>query len=112
MARVGARREGEALTGKATHVKNSALIITTTPEIQDRKVLEYLGIVAGEAVIGTNIFGGILRNARAEALREMANEARTLGADAVAAVNLDYAVLDFDNSMLMVSASGTAVKLA
>ena len=42
----------------------------------------------------------------------MANEARTLGADAVAAVNLDYAVLDFDNSMLMVSASGTAVKLA
>ena len=88
------------------------MIITTTLEIQDRKVLEYLGILAGEVVIGTNVFGGALRNARAEVLREMANEARTLGADAVVAVSLDYEVLDFDNSMLMVSASGTAVKLA
>ena len=90
---------------------------------------EYLGIVAGEAILGANIvkdiFAGIrdivggrsgayeesLRTAREEALREMATEARARGADAVVGVDLDYEVLGAGNGMLMVSASGTAVAL-
>jgi uncharacterized protein YbjQ (UPF0145 family) len=105
------------------------VIVSTTPEIQDRKVTEYLGIVFGEAIIGANIFkdlmagirdivggraGGYeegLRRAREEALREMAMAARERGADAVVAVDLDYEVLGANNGMLMVTASGTAVKL-
>jgi uncharacterized protein YbjQ (UPF0145 family) len=105
------------------------VIVSTTPEIQGRKVTEYLGIVFGEAIIGANIFkdlmagirdivggraGGYeegLRRAREEALREMAMVARERGADAVIGVDLDYEVLGANNGMLMVTASGTAVKL-
>ena len=106
------------------------MIVSTTPEIEGRKVTEYLGIVFGEAIIGANIFrdltagirdivggraGGYeegLRRAREEALREMALTARERGADAVVGVDLDYEVLGANNGMLMVTASGTAVKLA
>jgi uncharacterized protein YbjQ (UPF0145 family) len=105
------------------------VIVSTTPEIQGRKVTEYLGIVFGEAIIGANIFrdlmagirdivggraGGYeegLRRAREEALREMTLGARERGADAVVGVDLDYEVLGANNGMLMVTASGTAVKL-
>jgi uncharacterized protein YbjQ (UPF0145 family) len=105
------------------------MIVTTTPDVQDKKVSEYLGIVFGEAIIGANIFKDImasvrdivggraagyekgLRTAREEALREMAMMAKERGADAVIAVDLDYEVLGASNGMLMVTASGTAVTL-
>ena len=106
------------------------MIITTTPSIENRKVLEYLGIVTGEAIIGANIFkdmmagvrdivggrSGVyeegLRRARAEALREMALEARDREGDAILGVDLDYEALGRNNGMLMVTAAGTAVKLS
>lgn len=106
------------------------MIITTTNTVERRPVDDYLGIVTGEAIIGANIvkdlLAGIrdivggrsgsyekaLRGAREEALREMANEARGRGADAILAVDLDYEVLGKGNGMLMVSASGTAVRLS
>ena len=105
------------------------MIISTTPSLQDKTITEYKGIVTGEAILGANIFrdffagitniiggraGGYekaLREARDIALKEMADEARSLGADAVVGVDLDYETLGVENGMLMVSASGTAVKL-
>jgi len=105
------------------------LIITTTPTLEGHRVQEYLGIVTGEAIIGANILkdfmagirdivGGrsaayekALRSAREEALREMATEAQARNADAVIGVDLDYEVLGTGNGMLMVSVSGTAVRL-
>ena len=105
------------------------MIVTTTNTIEGRPVREYLGIVTGEAIIGANIFRDILagirdvvggrtrayedafRGAREEALREMSHSAASRGADAILAVDLDYEVLGSRNGMLMVSASGTAVKL-
>ena len=105
------------------------MIITTTNTIEGRPVRSYLGIVTGEAIIGANIFKDImatvrdvvggrskayeeaLQSAREEALREMSHDASARGADAVLAVDLDYEVLGSANGMLMVTASGTAVKL-
>ncbi len=105
------------------------MIVTTTQGIEGHSVTEYCGIVTGEAILGANIFrdlfagirdivGGrsgayksALREARETALREMENEASRLGGDAVIGVDLDYEVVGKDNGMLMVSASGTAVKL-
>jgi uncharacterized protein YbjQ (UPF0145 family) len=106
------------------------VIITTTPDVEGRKVTDYLGIVTGEAIIGANIFKdlfagirdivggraaayeGSLRQARGEALREMATEAQERGADAVIGVDIDYEVLGKANGMLMVTACGTAVRLS
>lgn len=105
------------------------MIITTTNSVEGSRIGEYLGIVTGEAIIGANvvkdflagirdIVGGrsgayekALRTAREEALREMANEARARGADAIIGVDLDYEVLGAGNGMLMVTTSGTAVAL-
>ena len=106
------------------------MIITTTESIEGRRIADYLGIVSGDAVMGTNIFrdffAGIrdivggrsgsyekeLRKAKEAALDALAEEASSLGADAVVAVDLDYEVIGGDNNtMLMVSANGTAVKL-
>lgn len=102
------------------------MIVTTTPTVEGRPVRDYLGIVTGEAILGANlfkdIFAGIrdivggrsaayekeLGRARRTALAEMEAEAKALGADAVVGVDLDYEVI---NNMLMVSASGTAVRL-
>ncbi|MEY3702864.1 MAG: hypothetical protein RLZZ561_484 [Pseudomonadota bacterium] len=105
------------------------MLVTTTHSIEGRKVEDYLGVVTGEVIVGANIFkdlfagirdivGGrsgsyesTLRDARMTALNELKDEARALGADAVIGVDLDYEVLGQGGSMLMVSASGTAVKL-
>ena len=105
------------------------MIITTTPTVEGRPVRDYLGVVTGEVIVGANIFkdlfagirdivGGragayesTLRDARRQALAELESEARRLGADAVVAVDLDYEVVGQGGSMLMVSISGTAVKL-
>jgi uncharacterized protein YbjQ (UPF0145 family) len=106
------------------------MIVTTTPTIDGRKIEAYLGVVAGEAIVGANIFkdlfAGIrdivggrsaayeneLRKAREIALAELADNAKALGANAVVGVDLDYEVIGSGGSMLMVSASGTAVKLS
>jgi uncharacterized protein YbjQ (UPF0145 family) len=105
------------------------MIITTTPTVEGRPAREYLGIVMGEAIIGANIFKDILasirdivggragayeealRAARQDALREMANRAAELGADAVIGVDIDYEVIGKTGSMLMVTSAGTAVRL-
>ncbi|WP_420345817.1 YbjQ family protein [Pelagibius sp.] len=104
------------------------MLIVTTDAIEGRKVVEYLGIVSGDAIVGANIFrdvfarvrdvvggraGGYekaLKGAKEGALEDMVEEARARGADAVIAVDLDYEVVG--ESMLMVSANGTAVKLS
>lgn len=101
--------------------------LTTTPSMEGRKVTRYCGVVAGEAVLGANVFkdmfAGIrdivggrsgsyekeLRKARKIALDELAEQARELGANAVVGIDIDYEVLGEKNGMLMVSASGTAV---
>jgi uncharacterized protein YbjQ (UPF0145 family) len=101
------------------------MIITTTPSIEGRKIAAYKGIVVGEAIMGANvvrdlfasvtdIIGGRsgayeskLQDARDTALRELEERAAVLGANAVVGVDLDYEVVG--QSMLMVSASGTAV---
>jgi uncharacterized protein YbjQ (UPF0145 family) len=103
------------------------MLITTTPNIEGRRIKEYLGIVTGEAVVGANLFrdlfAGIrdivggrsgsyekeLRNARDVAFEEIVQEAQELGANAVVGVDIDYEVLGEKNGMLMVSISGTAV---
>ena len=109
---------------------NSIVIVTTTPTIEGRNIAEYQGIVTGEAIIGANIFkdffAGIrdivggrsaayeseLRNAREIALAEMAEAAEQRGGNAVVGVDLDYEVVGQGGSMLMVTASGTAVSVA
>ena len=105
------------------------MIVTTTSGVDGRRIVEYQGIVTGEAILGANVFrdffasvrdivggrlGGyekVLRTAREQALEELAAEARSRGADAVVGVDLDYEVIGKEGSMLMVSASGTAVRL-
>ena len=106
------------------------MIVTTTPSVEGHCVSRYCGIVAGEAVLGANLFkdlfAGIrdlvggrsgtyereLQNARELALEEMQARAEAVGANAVVGVDLDYEVLGQANGMLMVSASGTAVVIA
>ncbi|WMJ87737.1 putative heavy metal-binding protein [Anaerocolumna sp. MB42-C2] len=105
------------------------MIITTTPSVEGKTILEYKGVVFGEVISGvnfikdftaglSNFFGGRsgtyeeeLIQARENAMREMENRARQLGADAIVGVDIDYEVLGADNGMLMVTASGTAVRL-
>jgi uncharacterized protein YbjQ (UPF0145 family) len=106
------------------------ITLTTTPTVEGRPVAAYLGIVTGEAIMGANLFKDLfagvrdivggrsgayedeLRKARAIALEELGMTAAQLGADAVIGVDLDYETVGQNGSMLMVTASGTAVKLA
>ena len=106
------------------------MIVTTTPTVEGRMATQYLGIVSGETIMGANIFrdflagirdivGGrsgaweeVMQEARKEALLEMQNHAARLGADDVIGVQLTFNALGASDSMLMVTASGTAVKLA
>ncbi|MEG2046440.1 MAG: heavy metal-binding domain-containing protein [Comamonas sp.] len=103
------------------------MIVTTTPSIEGKSITQYCGVVAGEAILGANMFkdmfAGIrdlvggrsatyereLQKAREIALKELQERAADLGANAVVGVDLDYEVLGQGNGMLMVSASGTAV---
>ena len=106
------------------------MIVTTTHTIEGRRITRYHGIVSGETVVGTNIFRDILagitdlvggrsggyeeelRKAKDMAIDEMSGEARALGAHAVVGVDLDYEHIGGGSkSMLMVTASGTAVNL-
>ena len=105
------------------------MIQTTTPSVEGRSIQEYLGVVTGEAILGANIFKDLfagvrdivggrsgayeeeLRKAREIAMSELAAEASSRGADAVVGIDLDYETVG-QGSMLMVTASGTAVRLA
>ncbi len=105
------------------------MIITTTDQVEGRRVIDYLGVVTGEAIIGVNVFrdffagirdivggrsGGYqiaLKDAREHAMADMQDSAKRLGADAVIGIDLDYEVLGKENGMLMVSINGTAVRL-
>ncbi len=103
------------------------MLITTTNTIEGKKVVKYLGLVSGEAILGANIFKDIfasirdivggrsaayekeLRQAKDIAIAEMVEQAAILGGNAVIAVDLDYETIGQGGSMLMVSACGTAV---
>ena len=103
------------------------MILTTTPSIEGKEIMEYKGIVFGEVISGinfikdfkaglSNIFGGRsatyeneLLEAREKALQELEERAREKGANAVVGIDVDYEVLGADNGMLMVTVSGTAV---
>ncbi len=106
------------------------MITTTTGTIEGRQISQYLGLVSGEAVMGANIFrdlfasirdivGGrsgsyenVLRGGRDQAVSEMIEDARQRGADAVIGISLDYEAIGSNDSMMMVVATGTAIKLA
>ncbi len=105
------------------------MILTTTPTVEGKTVVEYKGVVFGEVIAGVNFlrdFAASIRNivggrsgsyedelikARTQAMEEMADRAAALGADAVLGIDIDYEVLGENGGMLMVTASGTAVKL-
>jgi uncharacterized protein YbjQ (UPF0145 family) len=101
--------------------------LTTTPSIDGKRISKYCGVIAGEAILGANLFkdlfAGIrdlvggrsatyekeLQRAREIALEELRQRAQDLGANAVVGIDIDYEIMGKDNGMLMVSASGTAV---
>ncbi|MBP5382959.1 MAG: putative heavy metal-binding protein [Bacteroidales bacterium] len=105
------------------------MILTTTPAIEGRTITEYKGVVFGEVISGVNFlkdFAASIRNlvggrsasyeeeliaARTQAMQEMSDRASRLGADAVVGIDIDYEVLGENGGMLMVTASGTAVRL-
>lgn len=105
------------------------MLLTTTNTVEGKRVVHYYGVVSGETIIGANIFrdffasirdivGGrsssyeqVLREAKATALKELQDEAAALGANAVIGIDLDYETVEGNGSMLMVTASGTAVYL-
>ena len=105
------------------------MILTTTPAIEGRTITEYKGVVFGEVISGVNFlrdFAASIRNivggrsasyeeelitARTQAMQEMTDRASRLGADAVVGIDIDYEVLGENGGMLMVTASGTAVRL-
>ena len=105
------------------------MILTTTTRVEGRNITEYKGIVFGEVISGVNVFhdfAASVRNiiggrstsyedeliaARTQALEELTTRAVRLGADAVVGIHIGYEVLGKNGGMLMVSASGTAVKL-
>lgn len=105
------------------------MILTTTPTIEGCTIVEYKGVVFGEVIAGVdflrdiaasirNFVGGRsgsyeeeLIHAREQAMDEMRHRAEQMGADAVVGIDIDYEVLGANNGMLMVTASGTAVKI-
>jgi uncharacterized protein YbjQ (UPF0145 family) len=104
------------------------MIITTTNSLEGHRIDQYLGIVSGETIIGANVFkdffasitdivGGrssayeqVLREAKATSMAEMEMQARSFGANAVIGIDLDYETIR--EGMLMVTVSGTAVKVS
>ncbi|MGB0128268.1 MAG: heavy metal-binding domain-containing protein [Rhodocyclaceae bacterium] len=105
------------------------MLMTTTPTLEGRTIVEYHGVVTGEAIIGANMFrdwlasirnvvGGrsgayenALAGAREDAMEDMEKQAKKMGANAIVGIDLDYEVLGEDNGMMMVCASGTAVTI-
>lgn len=105
------------------------MLLTTTSVIEGQPVREYLGVVTGETIIGANVFkdflagmrdffGGrsgsyekVLREAKDTSLREMEERARNIGANAIVGIDIDYETIGEGNSMILVSCSGTAVRI-
>ncbi|MFH2050723.1 MAG: heavy metal-binding domain-containing protein [bacterium] len=105
------------------------MLVTTTPNIEGKKITDYFGLVTGEAIMGANLFKDLfasitdivggrsgtyeteLRRAKDTAVAEMCQQAQGMGANAVIAVDLDYETIGKGGSMLMVTACGTAVKI-
>jgi uncharacterized protein YbjQ (UPF0145 family) len=105
------------------------MLVTTTNTVEGRRIVEYKGLVAGEAILGANLFrdlfasirdivGGrsgsyekVLNDARQTAVAEMTDKAAALGANAVIGADLDYETVGTNGSMLMVTAAGTAVRV-
>lgn len=105
------------------------MLVTTTPSVEGKQITNYLGVVTGETIIGANfvkdffagirdIIGGrsesyekVLREAKDSALAEMQQRAQQMGANAIVGVDLDYETVGANGSMLMVTASGTAVTI-
>jgi uncharacterized protein YbjQ (UPF0145 family) len=105
------------------------MLVTTTHNVEGKRILEYKGLVAGEAILGANLFrdlfasirdivGGragsyekVLNDARQTAVSEMTDKAEQLGANAVIGVDIDYETVGTNGSMLMVTAAGTAVRI-
>ena len=105
------------------------MLVTTTNTVEGRRIVEYKDLVAGEAILGANLFrdlfasirdivGGragsyekVLNDARQTAVGEMTDKAAALGANAVIGVDLDYETIGSNGSMLMVTAAGTAVRV-
>jgi uncharacterized protein YbjQ (UPF0145 family) len=105
------------------------MIVTTTHNIEGRQITQYLGVVTSQTIIGANffkdilgglrdIFGGrsgtyekVLDEAKGYAMNELIQKAQAIGANAIVGIDLDYETVGSNGSMLMVSASGTAVKL-
>ncbi len=103
------------------------MIVTTTPSLEGHQIVNYLGVVTGETIIGANfvkdffagirdVIGGrsgsyekVLREAKDSAMAEMQERAQRMGANAVIGIDLDYETIGANNSMLMVTAAGTAV---
>jgi uncharacterized protein YbjQ (UPF0145 family) len=112
------------------HINIKVMIVTTTNNIEGRSVRSYLGVISSETIIGANffkdilgglrdVFGGrsgtyekVMEEAKEHALRELMEKGKNLGADAIIGIDLDFETIGANGSMLMVSASGTAVKLA
>ena len=110
---------------------DTPILVTTTPGVEGRRIVAYKGLVGGDAILGANMFrdffagirdilGGrsgsyekVLRTAKEEAIEDMLEQARELGCNAVVGVDLDYETIQIQEggSMLMVTASGTAVVL-
>ena len=106
------------------------MIVTTTYNVEGRQFSEYIRVVAGETVSGINMFRDLaagfrnivggrsqayeeeMINARENALAEMVQRAIELGAEGVVGVDIDYVTMGSDNGMMMVSATGTAVRFA
>ncbi|MDN3586683.1 heavy metal-binding domain-containing protein [Pedobacter aquatilis] len=105
------------------------MLVTTTPSVEGKRIVKYIGLVTGETIIGANIFkdmfagirdivGGrsgsyerVLREGKDIAVNEMQQYAAAMGANAIVGVDLDYETVGTGGSMLMVTASGTAVIL-
>ena len=103
------------------------MLLSTTPTIEGRRILEYKGVVTGETIVGANVlkdfmaglrdfFGGrsgtyekVLREAKESAMSEMEERAAQMGANAIVGIDLDYEAIGENGSMLMVTCSGTAV---
>ncbi|TDE18321.1 heavy metal-binding domain-containing protein [Dyadobacter psychrotolerans] len=103
------------------------MLVTTTPNIEGKKIVKYIGLVNGEAIIGANVMRDVmakitdivggrsgtyeqgLREAKSIAIREMMDQAQRLGANAIIGVDLDFETIGSNGAMLMVSSNGTAV---
>ena len=115
--------------GTASTGRTKIMLMTTTSSVEGRNITDYLGVIAGEAILGANLFrdlfAGIrdivggrsgayekeLRKAREIAFREIQSAAEELGANAVVGIDIDYEVVGEKGGMLMVSVSGTAVRV-